>query len=83
MVQLVRGTTPGVTPDIRHHTDRSNAGNALITAPVNMNNTTTGSIITTFDDATVPANSFVWVEMDSVSGTVAECFLSLQYTKDI
>lgn len=79
---VVRGTTPSCTPDIRHHTSRDNAGLALINTPSAVTSESTGSTITTFDDATIPANSFVFIEMDAVSGTVNECFISITYTED-
>ena len=79
--------TPSLTVDIRHHTDRSNAGNALITSPTAStaaanNATTTGHIITSFDDATVPADSFIWFETDAKSGTVNTASVTIFYRQD-
>lgn len=82
LVQVVRGTTPSATFDVRHHTDRSNAGNALITTPSAVTSQTTGTTVTSFADATVPANSFVWLEFDAMSGTVDEAVAAIQYTQD-
>lgn len=79
---LIGSSTPSVTVDIHHSTDRSAAGNALITTPSATTSTTTGSVITSFDDATIPADSWVWVEIDAQSGTVTECFVNVSYTKD-
>jgi len=82
LVVVVRGSSPSCTPDIRHGTDRSAAGTAIITSPSAVTSQTTGSVVTSFDDATIPATSFMWQEMDAVSGTVAECFTQLHYTED-
>ena len=76
------GTTPSVTWTIRHHTDRSNAGNEVVTSGSVTTSTTTGSDITTFNDATIPADSFVWIETTAQSGTVTNIGITLHYTMD-
>jgi len=68
LVFVCTGTTPSVTVTIRHGTDRSAAGTVVDTNTIT--NTTTGTIVTAISDATIPANSFVWVETTAVSGTV-------------
>jgi hypothetical protein len=61
---VIRGTTPSVLWFIKHATmttGRDSAGTAVITAGT----TTTdegGVSITSFDDDTIPADSFLWVE---------------------
>lgn len=80
-------STPSVTVDVRHHTDRSDAGNALITSPTASteaanNAESTGHTITSFDDATIPANSAIWVEFDAQSGTVDEVNIVLYGRQD-
>lgn len=87
VIVTVGSATPSVTVDIHHHTDRNNAGNALITTPTAStaaanSATTTGHVITSFDDATIPADSFVWVEIDAQSGTVDEVNITIFYTVD-
>lgn len=72
LAAVVVGTsTPSVTWTVRHSTDRSLTGNEVVTSGSTTTNTTTGQIITTFNDATIPANSWVWVEITAVSGTVS------------
>lgn len=73
-ITVVGSSTPSWTADVRHHTSRNNAGNALITSPTASTEAgnsaeSTGHIIDSFDDATIPANSWVWVETDAQSGT--------------
>jgi hypothetical protein len=81
---VIRGTTPSVLWFIKHATmttGRDSAGAAVITAGT----TTTdegGVSITSFDDATIPADSFLWVETTTVSGTNDELALTVVYTED-
>ena len=79
---LVGSATPSVTWTVRHHTDRSNAGNEVVTSGTTTTSTTTGSIVTTFNDATVPAASFVWLETSAQSGTVNSLNLTILYRID-
>jgi hypothetical protein len=84
---IVGSSTPSWTADIRHHTSRNNAGNALISSPTasteaGNNAESTGHNITSFDDGTIPANSFVWVETDAVGGTLDQGAITLRYTID-
>ncbi len=80
---LVGSATPSVTWKIRHHaTDRNNVGNAVVTAGTTTTSTTAGSDVTAFDDATIPADSFIWFETTAKSGTVTELHITIVYTVD-
>jgi len=80
---VIRGSsTPDVTWTIRHNTDRSAAGNEVVTGGTTTSSTTTGDTVTTFNDADVPANSWLWVETTATSGTVDELILTVKYTID-
>lgn len=81
---VVIGTTPSVTINPKHHTDRSNAGNTLIDSATAITNTTTGVTIDGADlnDNTLPAGSFLWLETTAQSGTVLEINLTFTYTED-
>lgn len=62
--------SPDVDIDIRHSNDRSAAGNQVETTPMTVTSSTAGTPFTTgFEDATVPSNSWIWVETSSRSGT--------------
>jgi hypothetical protein len=81
---VIRGTSPSVHWYIKFATmtiGRNSIGTVLITA-----GTTTddegGVSITSFDDATIPADSFVWIETTTVSGTNDELALTVVYTED-
>ena len=79
---LVGSSTPSVTVDIHHSTDRSAAGNALTASGEVVTSVTTGTDVTSFNDATIPADSWVWVDIDAQSGTVLSASITLHYTVD-
>jgi hypothetical protein len=76
---VLTGTTPSVTFSIRHGGDFSAAGTEVVTGGTTTTNTTTGQNITTFNNASIGANSFVWLTTTAVSGTVNSIHVSLQY----
>lgn len=82
MRAVVRGTTPSVTWTIRHGTDRSAAGNQVVTGGTTTTSQTTGSDVVSFNDATIPADSFVWLETTAETGTTNELHVSIVYTED-
>jgi len=80
---VLRGSsTPSVTWTIRHGTDRSAAGTEAVTGGTTTTSTTTGDTVTTFNDATIIADSFVWLETTAQSGTVDEMNITVKYTID-
>jgi len=79
---VVGSSTPSVTINPKHHTDRSNAGNALFSSAQAVTSTTTGDVDTSFSDATIPADSFLWLETTAQSGTVDELNITFFYTTD-
>lgn len=80
---VVRGPgTPSLGWTLRHSTDRSAVGNEVVTSGITTTNTTTGLSTTTFNDATIPANSFVWFESSSVSADLEEAAITVEYTED-
>ena len=79
---LVGSATPSVTWTIRHSTDRSAAGNQVVTGGTATTSTTTGSDVTSFNDATIPADSFIWLETTAQSGTVGELHVTIKASVD-
>ena len=83
---VVRGTSPDLTWTIRHGTDRSATGAEAITGGTQTTSTTgssgTGYIETSFDDDTVIANSFIWLETTSLTGTVDEFMVTIFWDED-
>ena len=82
MTAVMVGTTPSVTWTVKHGTDRSAAGAAIVTAGTTTTNTTTGDDVTSFNDATIVADSFVWIETTAESGTTDEMHLTIYYRQD-
>jgi hypothetical protein len=73
----VMGTSPSVTFSIRYGTDISAAGTEVVTGGITVTNTTTGLSTTSFNNATVPADNFVWLTTSATSGTVTQLAVSL------
>jgi len=73
----VKGTSPSVTFSIRYGTDISAAGTEVVTSGITCTNTTTGLSTTSFNNATVPSNNFVWLTTSAISGTVTQLAVSL------
>jgi hypothetical protein len=79
---LVGSATPSVTWTVRHGTDRSAAGTEVVTGGTTTTSVTTGSVVTSFNDATVVADAFVWLETTAQSGTVGQINITVFYTLD-
>jgi hypothetical protein len=75
-------STPSVTWTIKHSTDASAVGNEVVTSGTTTTSTTTGDSVTVFNDATIPAGSFVWLETTNQSGTVDKFHITIHYTFD-
>jgi len=78
---VTRGTTPSVTFNIVHGTSRSATGANLWVADQVLTSVT-GAESTSFTDATIVAGSWVWLETQAQSGTVAEASVTIEYTID-
>jgi hypothetical protein len=82
---VITGTT-SVTYTIRHHTDRSNAGNEVVTGGTAVSSAstgdTTGIITTSFNDETIPVDSFVWIETTALTDTPDSLNVTIEYTED-
>lgn len=76
------GTSPSTTWKIYHETNRSSSGNDLIIAGTTTTSQSSGNDLTSFDDATIVADSFIWLETSAQSGTVQELSITIFYTED-
>ena len=83
---IVRGSgTPSIRVDLRHSTDRSEdsgTSHQIVGFYELINNTTTGQDLDVTGDATIPVNSWVWLETIEKNGTVNELGLTLRLTED-
>lgn len=74
---VVRGTVPNV--DVTFSFGTSRATGTTIQANIITSNVTTGNVQTSFSNASVTADSFVWVTINNVTGTVTEYHASLRF----
>jgi len=81
---VLKGTANGqsVTIDPAHDTDRSAAGNDILDAATAITSLTTGSNLTSFDDPTIPADSYIILKTTAMAGTVTELTVTIKYTVD-
>lgn len=79
---LTGSATPSVTWTVRHGTSRDAAGAEVVTSGTVTTSVTTGSDVVTFNDATIVADSFVWIETTAQSGTVLSLAITIYYTED-
>jgi hypothetical protein len=77
---LVAGTTPSVSFSIRYGPDFSAAGTSIRLAALNSTSTSSGDSWSSFDNAVVPAGSWLWIVVDAVSGTALSLHVSLRFS---
>ncbi len=82
MTAVMLGSTPSSTWTIRHGTDRNGTGAEVVTGGTTTTNTTTGEDVTSFNDATVVADSFLWLVTTAESGTTDELHITVYYRQD-
>ena len=73
---LVGSSSPSVTYTVKYGADRT-SGTEVKTGGSTVTSTTTGTEVTTFNSAAIPANQWVWVETTAQSGTVSSINVSL------
>ncbi len=78
---VVSGTsTPSVTWNLKHGTDRSAAGTTLFTVNKTTTSTTTGDLLSTgFNDNTLAYNEWIWFVTAATGGTVSRIELTAYY----
>ena len=82
IVGVLTGDYTSVTINPKFSTDRSAAGTAVLSSATAITSTTTGTVITSFGDATIPADSFLWLETTAKTGTAGNLELTVFFTKD-
>lgn len=75
---LIGSSTPTVTFSVRYGTDISAAGTEVVTGGMSATSTTTGSGFTSFTNATIPANNYVWITTSATTGTVSQMNITLR-----
>jgi hypothetical protein len=83
MFAVLRGSaTPSLQFNVRHGLSRSGSGTEIIATGPTLGDTDTGTAITSFADATIPAGSWMWVTTSAKSGNVNEVAITFDYTED-
>lgn len=72
----VRGTTPSINVDVFYAPTPALTGTSLVIGGITVTDT---SIITSFSNAVIPANSYVRLKTSAKSGTVDELAISLDF----
>lgn len=68
---------------LHHSTDRNAAGNEVFSADRVIDDDNTGNaFVDTFDDNTIPASSWLWIEVPAISGVPTWFSVSIVFTKD-
>jgi hypothetical protein len=80
IICVLTGTIPSVTWGLNHSTLRNTAGTSIVTGTTT--DLSSGSTVTSFADATVPADSHIWFVTTATSGTIDSLSLTVQYTQD-
>lgn len=76
---LVAGTTPSAAFSIRYGADFSAAGTEVRVGGMTASSSTTGNGWTTFENAAIPAGSWLWLVVGTVSGTVSSLHVALRF----
>ncbi len=80
-VLVQSAASPSVTWTVRHGTDRSAAGAEVVTGGTVTTSETTGSDVVSFNDATIIADSFVWI-VTTASTNTQQIHITIFYTED-
>lgn len=77
---LVAGSTPSVSLSIRYGPDFSAAGTSIRLAAMTATSTSSGDSWSSFENAVVPAGSWLWIVVEAVSGTALSLHASLRFS---
>jgi len=79
---VLRGSSPSVTYNIGFGTSIQSP-TAVFTSDITCTSITTGcSNSSGFNDATIPAGSFIWIYTNAASGTIRSIAFTINYTED-
>lgn len=80
VIAVSTGGSPSTEYALKYSTDRSAAGTTLVSATTTTS-TSTGDVAS-LTNANIPADSFIWIETTTVSGTAVYLSLDIRYTED-
>jgi hypothetical protein len=79
---LTGSSSPTNSFYLKQGTNRTSGTSVISAMPSTASSTTTGDSYTSFNDATVPANSFLWYDGNGTTGTCDTFHLTVFYTVD-
>lgn len=79
---VVGSSTPSVTFNIAFGTDRTSGTNVFSSGQVTTSQTSGHTFNSGFNDATIPAGSWIWFTTSAQSGTVNQIEITINYTED-
>jgi hypothetical protein len=74
-----RATTASIVIDYRYGTGSTLAGTAIITSPAASTNTTTGTLVTSFDNGSIPANNYIWFLFPTITTKPKQTHITFYY----
>ena len=81
---LSSGSSPSVSFQLRHGADVSASGTPVFTTPMTTassnGGTTTGSVVSSFLNPTVPVDHWLWLEVTAVSGAPAGLTVAVRFS---
>jgi len=80
VIAVSTGGSPSTEYALKYSTDRSAAGTTLVSATTTTS-TSTGDVAS-LTNANIPADSFIWIETGTVSGTAVYLSLDIRYIED-
>lgn len=72
----VKGTSPSIKVDIVYGSTPSASGTSLVTGGITVTDT---AVVTSFSNASIPANSYVRLKTSSMTGAVTELAVSIDF----
>jgi len=79
---VMRGTSPSVTWQIKYAATRNSGSPTNLFSASRTTTSLSGATTTTFNDATIAAGNWIWLETSAVSGTNDSLAISIAYTID-
>lgn len=78
---LSGGSNPSLSLQLRHGPDVSASGTAVLSTPLAISSSTggtsTGTVLTSFENPQIPAGHWLWLELTAFSGSPAELTVCL------
>lgn len=76
---LTAGQNPSVQFDVAYGPDMSAAGTSIVSGGITCTNTTTGLETTSIDEPSIPAGSWVWVDVTAVGGVPSVLSVTIEF----